>query len=173
MSEIPAELRYRDSHEWVRVEDDVAVVGITDHAQDSMGDLVFVEMPEVGVVFAAGDEAGVVESVKAASDIYAPVSGEVVAINEALEDSPSWSTTNPTPAAGCSRSKWPTAASSRKCSPPTSIKSRSTANKFAAAQRPPRSPVGAASAAIRRPINAGVIAAEAAPTAVEGPGEAG
>lgn len=88
MSEIPAELRYRSSHEWVRVENDVAVVGITDHAQDAMGDLVFVEMPEVGQVLAAGDEAGVVESVKAASDIYAPVSGEVVAINEALEDEP-------------------------------------------------------------------------------------
>ena len=88
MSEIPAELRYRSSHEWVRVENDVAVVGITDHAQDAMGDLVFVEMPEVGQVLAAGDEAGVVESVKAASDIYAPVSGEVVAINDALEDEP-------------------------------------------------------------------------------------
>lgn len=88
MSELPAELRYRSSHEWVRVEDDVAVVGITDHAQDAMGDLVFVEMPEVGQVLAAGDEAGVVESVKAASDIYAPVSGEVVEINDALEDEP-------------------------------------------------------------------------------------
>ena len=88
MSEIPADLRYRDSHEWVRVEDDIAVVGISDHAQDAMGDLVFVELPEEGVVFAAGDEAGVVESVKAASDIYAPVSGEVVAVNEALEDEP-------------------------------------------------------------------------------------
>ncbi|GAA5139416.1 glycine cleavage system protein GcvH [Alloalcanivorax gelatiniphagus] len=88
MSEIPAELRYRDSHEWVRVEGDVAVVGITAHAQDAMGDLVYVELPDLGQVFAAGDEAGVVESVKAASDIYAPVSGEVVAINEALEDEP-------------------------------------------------------------------------------------
>ncbi|KAF0805862.1 glycine cleavage system H protein [Alcanivorax xiamenensis] len=88
MSEIPAELRYRTSHEWVRVEDDVAVVGITDHAQDAMGDLVYVELPEVGQVLATGEEAGVVESVKAASDIYAPVSGEVVAINDALEDEP-------------------------------------------------------------------------------------
>lgn len=88
MSEIPAELRYRASHEWVRVEDGIAVVGISDHAQDAMGDLVYVEMPEVGQVLAAGDEAGVVESVKAASDIYAPVSGEVVEINEALEDEP-------------------------------------------------------------------------------------
>lgn len=88
MSEIPAELRYRASHEWVRVEDGIAVVGISDHAQDAMGDLVYVEMPEVGQVLAAGDEAGVVESVKAASDIYAPVSGEVVEINGALEDEP-------------------------------------------------------------------------------------
>ena len=88
MSEIPAELRYRTSHEWVRVEDDVAVVGITDHAQDAMGDLVYVELPEVGQVLATGEEAGVVESVKAASDIYAPVSGEIVAVNDALEDEP-------------------------------------------------------------------------------------
>lgn len=88
MSEIPAELRYRASHEWVRVEDGIAVVGISDHAQDAMGDLVYVEMPEVGQVLAAGEEAGVVESVKAASDIYAPVSGEVVEINDALEDEP-------------------------------------------------------------------------------------
>lgn len=88
MSEIPAELRYRASHEWVRVEDDIAVVGISEHAQDAMGDLVYVEMPEVGQVLAAGDEAGVVESVKAASDIYAPVSGEVVEVNDALDDEP-------------------------------------------------------------------------------------
>ncbi|MBM7335229.1 MAG: glycine cleavage system protein GcvH [Alcanivorax sp.] len=88
MSEIPAELRYRQSHEWVRVDGDVAVVGITDHAQDAMGDLVYVELPDVGQVFAAGDEAGVVESVKAASDIYAPVSGEITEINEALDDEP-------------------------------------------------------------------------------------
>lgn len=88
MSEIPAELRYRSSHEWVRVEDGVAVVGITDYAQDALGDLVFVELPEEGQVLAAGDEAGVVESVKSASDIYAPVSGEIVAINEALDAEP-------------------------------------------------------------------------------------
>ena len=88
MSELPAELRYVSSHEWAKVEDGVATVGITDHAQDAMGDLVYVELPEVGQVVAAGDEAGVVESVKAASDIYAPVSGEIVEINEALEDEP-------------------------------------------------------------------------------------
>ncbi|MDX1694807.1 MAG: glycine cleavage system protein GcvH [Ketobacteraceae bacterium] len=89
MSNIPSELRYLSSHEWVRVDDDdIATIGITDHAQDAMGDLVFVETPEVGTTLAASDEAGVVESVKAASDIYSPVSGEVIAVNENLEDSP-------------------------------------------------------------------------------------
>ncbi|MCK0154241.1 glycine cleavage system protein GcvH [Alcanivorax sp. S6407] len=88
MSEIPAELRYASSHEWAKNEDGTVTVGITAHAQDAMGDLVYVELPEVGQVVAAGDEAGVVESVKAASDIYAPVSGEIVEINEALEDEP-------------------------------------------------------------------------------------
>ncbi len=88
MSEIPAELRYAASHEWAKVEGGVATVGISDHAQDAMGDLVYVELPEVGQVVAAGDETGVVESVKAASDIYSPVSGEIVEINEALEDEP-------------------------------------------------------------------------------------
>ncbi len=89
MSEIPNELKYVASHEWVRVEDDGTVtIGVTHHAQDLLGDVVFVELPEVGAHLSAGDEAGVVESVKAASDIYAPLSGEVVAINEDLEDSP-------------------------------------------------------------------------------------
>ncbi|MFW1678087.1 glycine cleavage system protein GcvH [Pontibacter sp. JAM-7] len=89
MSNIPSELKYVASHEWVRVEGDGTVtVGITDHAQDLLGDVVFVESPEVGAEIAAGEEAGVVESVKAASDIYAPIAGEVVAVNEALEDSP-------------------------------------------------------------------------------------
>ncbi|MEE2730118.1 glycine cleavage system protein GcvH [Ketobacter sp.] len=88
MSEIPTELRYLSSHEWVRVEDGVAIIGITAHAQHAMGDLVFVEMPEVGTELAAGDEAGVVESVKAASDIYTPVSGEVIEINGLLEEAP-------------------------------------------------------------------------------------
>ena len=88
MSEIPAELRYAASHEWAKNDDGVVTVGITEHAQDAMGDLVYVELPEVGKVVAAGDEAGVVESVKAASDIYAPVAGEVIEINEALEDEP-------------------------------------------------------------------------------------
>lgn len=89
MSDVRAELRYATSHEWLRVEDDgTAYVGISDHAQAAMGDLVFVEVPEVGQSVQAGEEAGVVESVKAASDIYAPATGEVVAINEALEDTP-------------------------------------------------------------------------------------
>ncbi|MGI1671706.1 MAG: glycine cleavage system protein GcvH [Neptuniibacter sp.] len=89
MSNIPSELKYVASHEWIRVEGDgTVVIGITDHAQDLLGDVVFVELPEVGAEVATGDESGVVESVKAASDIYAPVGGEVVAVNEELEDSP-------------------------------------------------------------------------------------
>ena len=89
MSNTPSELKYASSHEWARLEEDGTVtVGITDHAQDALGDVVFVELPEVGASLAAGDEAGVVESVKAASDIYAPVGGEVIATNEQLEDAP-------------------------------------------------------------------------------------
>ena len=89
MSNIPAELRYASSHEWTRLESDGTVtVGITDHAQDLLGDVVFVECPDVGRQVSAGEECAVVESVKAASDIYAPISGEVIAVNEALTDSP-------------------------------------------------------------------------------------
>ncbi|MFG5860555.1 glycine cleavage system protein GcvH [Metapseudomonas sp. CR1201] len=89
MSNIPAELRYAPSHEWARLEADGTVtVGITDHAQEALGDVVFVELPEVGKALAAGQEAGVVESVKAASDIYAPIGGEVIAVNEGLSDAP-------------------------------------------------------------------------------------
>jgi len=89
MSEVPSELKYLETHEWGRQEEgDILCVGITDHAQDSLGDVVFVELPEVGAQISAGDEVAVVESVKAASDIYAPVSGEVVAINEKLADEP-------------------------------------------------------------------------------------
>ncbi len=95
MSNTPVELKYAATHEWVRVEGDIAVVGITDHAQDALGDLVYVELPEVGDTVKAGDEAGVVESVKAASDIYAPVTGEVVAINEELGDAPETVNQNP------------------------------------------------------------------------------
>lgn len=89
MSNILADLRFAESHEWARLEADGTVtVGISDHAQEALGDVVFVELAEVGKVFAAKDAAGVVESVKAASDIYAPVSGEVIAVNEDLSDSP-------------------------------------------------------------------------------------
>lgn len=89
MSEIPSDLKYAKSHEWVRLEaDGTATVGITDHAQEALGDLVFVETPDVGSSVSAGDACAVVESVKAASDVYAPVSGEVIEANEALDDSP-------------------------------------------------------------------------------------
>lgn len=85
---VPEELQYTKTHEWVRREDDVATVGITDHAQDELGDVVFIELPEKGVSFGAGDAFGTVESVKAVSDLYAPVGGEVVEVNEALNDAP-------------------------------------------------------------------------------------
>ncbi len=89
MSEIPEDLRYAESHEWLREEADGSLtLGITDHAQEQLGDLVFVELPEVGGDYAAGAECAVVESVKAASDVYCPVAGRVVAVNEALEDAP-------------------------------------------------------------------------------------
>ncbi len=89
MSTVPAELRYTKDHEWVRREDDGTVtVGITDHAQEQLGDLVFVELPEVGATLSAGADCCVVESVKAASDVYAPLAGEVTAVNETLADSP-------------------------------------------------------------------------------------
>ena len=85
---VPKNLRYVKSHEWVRVEGDIAVVGITDHAQHELTDIVYVEPPEVGRQVEAGKECAVVESVKAASDIYAPVSGEVIAANEELAHAP-------------------------------------------------------------------------------------
>lgn len=89
MSDIPSDLRYAASHEWARLEADGTVsVGISDHAQEALGDVVYIELPEVGQQLGAGQQAGVVESVKAASDIYAPISGEVVAINEQLTDAP-------------------------------------------------------------------------------------
>jgi glycine cleavage system H protein len=85
---VPEELQYTRSHEWVRTEGDTATIGITDHAQDELGDIVFVELPEEGATFEAGDSFGNVESVKAVSDLYTPVGGEVVGVNEALSDSP-------------------------------------------------------------------------------------
>lgn len=96
MSNIPAELKYVASHEWLRQEDDGTItVGITEHAQDLLGDIVYVELPEVGDNVSADDEIAVVESVKAASDVYAPISGEIVAINEELEDAPETINTDP------------------------------------------------------------------------------
>ncbi len=88
MSQVPDDLRYTESHEWVRVEGGNARVGITDHAQAELTDVVFVELPEVGRSYAKGDAAGVVESVKAAADVYMPLAGEVTEVNEALSDSP-------------------------------------------------------------------------------------
>lgn len=88
MSKILDDLRYADSHEWVKLEGEIATVGITDYAQHALGNIVYVDMPEVGDEVNAGEEFGAVESVKAASDLISPVSGEVVEINEALEDEP-------------------------------------------------------------------------------------
>lgn len=96
MSETPSDLKYTKSHEWARVLEDGRVeVGITDHAQEMMGDMVFVDVPEVGRQVAAGDECAVVESVKAASDVYAPVSGEIVETNALLTDAPELVNTQP------------------------------------------------------------------------------
>jgi len=89
MSQVPSDLRYAKSHEWVRVAGDVATVGITDHAQHELTDVVFVELPEVGRTVKAGEACAVVESVKTASDIYSPVSGQIVEVNKAAADDPS------------------------------------------------------------------------------------
>ncbi|AHY48023.1 gcvH: glycine cleavage system H protein [Rubrobacter radiotolerans] len=85
---LPEDLKYAKTHEWARIEDGTATVGITEHAAEELGDVVYVELPGVGDTFEAGESFGTVESVKAVSDLYAPVSGEVVEVNEALEDSP-------------------------------------------------------------------------------------
>ena len=96
MSQIPAELKYVASHEWIRDEGNgVVTVGITDHAQELLGDVVYVELPEVGSNLAEGDGAGVVESVKAASDVYSPLAGEVLEINQALVDAPETANSDP------------------------------------------------------------------------------
>ncbi|MCB1773125.1 MAG: glycine cleavage system protein GcvH [Gammaproteobacteria bacterium] len=88
-NDVPTELKYTKSHEWIRVEEDgLATIGITDHAQELLGDLVFVELPEVGAELGAGAECAVVESVKAASDVYSPLSGEVIEVNETLAEAP-------------------------------------------------------------------------------------
>jgi len=88
-------LKYTEDHEWIQLEGDIAVVGITHHAQDALGDVVFVDLPEVGKTFAQKDIAGVVESVKAAADVYMPVSGEVTEVNEALRSDPSLANSDP------------------------------------------------------------------------------
>ncbi len=96
MSNIPAELKYLDTHQWARdAGDGTVVVGITDHAQDQLGDVVFVELPKVGASYKAGDELGVVESVKSASDVYLPISGEIVEVNNQLDDDPELVNTAP------------------------------------------------------------------------------
>ncbi|MEO7952977.1 MAG: glycine cleavage system protein GcvH [Polaromonas sp.] len=88
-------VKYTEDHEWLKIEGDIATVGITVHAQDALGDVVFVDLPAVGTVFAQKETAGVVESVKAAADVYMPVSGEVTEVNEALRDDPSLANSDP------------------------------------------------------------------------------
>ncbi len=95
MSNIPSDLKYTDQHEWLKLEGDVATVGITDYAQAALGDLVFVELPVKGKQVKAGDAFVVVESVKAASDVYAPIAGEVIELNEALKATPEIINTDP------------------------------------------------------------------------------
>jgi len=88
MSEVPTELKFLSTHEWVLVEDGIATIGVSDHAQELLGDLVYVELPEQGSTVSAGDSVGVIESVKAASDTYAPLSGEIIEVNDDLENAP-------------------------------------------------------------------------------------
>ena len=95
MNETPSDLKFLDSHDWVKVDDNTVIVGISDHAQNELGEVVFVELPAIGDEFVSGDEAAVVESVKAASEVYTPLSGEVVEVNEALEENPELVNTSP------------------------------------------------------------------------------
>ena len=95
MNETPSDLKFLDSHEWVKVDDNSIIVGISDHAQNELGEVVFVELPAIGDEFVSGDEAAVVESVKAASEVYTPLSGEVIEVNEALEENPELVNTSP------------------------------------------------------------------------------
>ena len=95
MNEAPSDLKFLDSHEWVKVDDNTVIVGISDHAQNELGEVVFVELPAIGDEFVSGDEAAVVESVKAASEVYTPLSGEVIEVNEALEENPELVNTSP------------------------------------------------------------------------------
>ena len=95
MNEMPSDLKFLDSHEWIKVDDNTVIVGISDHAQNELGEVVFVELPAIGDEFVSGDEAAVVESVKAASEVYTPISGEVIEVNEALEENPELVNTSP------------------------------------------------------------------------------
>ena len=95
MNETPSDLKFLDSHEWIKVDDNTVIVGISDHAQSELGEVVFVELPAIGDEFVLGDEAAVVESVKAASEVYTPISGEVIEVNDTLEESPELVNTSP------------------------------------------------------------------------------
>ena len=95
MNETPSDLKFLDSHEWIKEDDNTVVVGISDHAQNELGEVVFVELPAIGDEFVSGDEAAVVESVKAASEVYTPISGEVIEVNDALEENPELVNTSP------------------------------------------------------------------------------
>ena len=95
MNETPSDLKFLDSHEWIKGDDNTFIVGISDHAQNELGEVVFVELPAIGDEFVAGDEAAVVESVKAASEVYTPISGEVIEVNDALEENPELVNTSP------------------------------------------------------------------------------
>ena len=95
MNEMPGDLKFLDSHEWIKVDDNTVIVGISDHAQNELGEVVFVELPAIGDEFVLGDEAAVVESVKAASEVYTPISVEVIEVNDTLEESPELVNTSP------------------------------------------------------------------------------
>ena len=95
MNETPSDLKFLDSHEWIKEYENTVIVGISDHAQNELGEVVFVELPAIGDEFVSGDEAAVVESVKAASEVYTPISGEVIEVNEALEENPELVNTSP------------------------------------------------------------------------------
>ena len=95
MNETPSDLKFLDSHEWIKVDENTVIVGISDHAQNELGEVVFVELPAIGDELVSGDEAAVVESVKAASEVYTPMSGEVIEVNDALEENPELVNTSP------------------------------------------------------------------------------
>ena len=123
-SQIPQDLRFAESHEWLRVEDGVGTVGISDHAQQELTDIVFVELPEAGRQLAAGEACAVVESVKTASDIYAPAGGEVIEVNSALESDPALVNTDPYGTGWFFKIKLSDAADADKLKSPTDYKSQ-------------------------------------------------